>query len=204
MSIGNFAINELFSEPVEKIVHNSTIRNMSEEFFGAYGGTFGKRIRLLRQDRQWTQIKLAEEARAYGVDIRNTWISELENADENKLPSIDVVIAFAKLLGTTTDFLLLLSNDPKPPNNNTDPHWSEQADEAAGLIDLMPGKWRSRALKLVRDLDAEYRLALRQSQEIAEMLERVESVGGREARTIIERFIQSRRNDLPGDDDMSP
>ena len=79
---------------------------MTKQFFD----TVGKRIRLLRQDLDLNQATLVNELKKQGVEIGSSYISELERTD--KVPSGTVLAGLAKVLGTTTDYLLMLTDDP--------------------------------------------------------------------------------------------
>ena len=87
---------------------------MNKQFFD----TVGKRIRLLRQDLDLNQAKLVSELKKLGVEIGSSYISELERTD--KVPSGTVLAGLARVLGTTTDYLLLLTDDPNPPHEQED------------------------------------------------------------------------------------
>ncbi len=76
-----------------------------------YFNTTGKRIRLLRQDIGLTQTGLAQALRKMGIDISHQYISELERTD--KVPSGEVLSGLARVLGTTADYLLLLTEIPE-------------------------------------------------------------------------------------------
>ncbi len=71
--------------------------------------TVGKRIRILRQDLNMSQIELATEMSKLGVNVSNGYISELEGKD--KVPSAKVLGALARVLGTSTDYLLMLTEE---------------------------------------------------------------------------------------------
>lgn len=77
--------------------------------------TVGKRIRVLRQDLDLSQVQLANELRKLGIDITNGYISELESRD--KVPSGKVITGLARVLGTTTDYLLMLTEDNELPDD---------------------------------------------------------------------------------------
>lgn len=83
---------------------------MNKQFFD----TVGKRIRLLRQDLDLNQAALVSELKKQGIEIGSSYISELERTD--KVPSGTVLAGLARVLGTTTDYLLLLTDDPNPPH----------------------------------------------------------------------------------------
>ena len=67
------------------------------------------------------QVELTRELRKHGVTITNQYISELERTE--KVPSGEVIAGLAQVLGTTTDFLLMLTDDAVPPGDE-----STQAD----------------------------------------------------------------------------
>jgi len=77
--------------------------------------TTGKRVRVLRQDLDLKQKDLWDRMRLYGVHVGETYISKLERS--NGIPSGDIIAALAQSLGTTADYLLLISDDPQPPIN---------------------------------------------------------------------------------------
>ena len=93
---------------------------MTKQFFD----TVGKRIRLLRQDLDLNQATLVSELKKLGVEIGSSYISELERTD--KVPSGTVLAGLARVLGTTTDYLLLLTDDPNPPHEQEE-HQIEDA-----------------------------------------------------------------------------
>lgn len=150
-----------------------------------------RRIELLRNRRCWTQIQLAEEMARRGVRITSAWISELEDDKKNRAPSMKVLVALAKALRTTTDFLLLLTNDPNP--NQPIVSRSPEADEAGMLMDSLPDEsWRKVALLEMRKVIEEWQEIERQDRELTELVQRVEQVGGDVAATIVEDYIASR------------
>jgi transcriptional regulator with XRE-family HTH domain len=61
--------------------------------------TFGQRVAQLRTKRGWTQKELA--ARAH---VQYETINRIENG-KHTAPRVQVVVALAKALGTTTDYL---------------------------------------------------------------------------------------------------
>lgn len=70
--------------------------------------TTGKRLRLLRMERG---LKQGDVARLVG--IRHAYMSEIEN--DKARPSGEVIATLADVLHTSTDFLLLRTNDPGFP-----------------------------------------------------------------------------------------
>lgn len=74
--------------------------------------TVGKRIRILRQDMGYSQEGLTHQLASIGVEMGRSYISELERT--NKVPSRDIIAGLAKVLETTTDYLLLVTDNPLP------------------------------------------------------------------------------------------
>ena len=75
--------------------------------------TFGKRVRILREDMGLTQEDVINRLASQGIKMRQSYLSELERTD--KTPTGDMVAGLAKVFNTTTDYLLLLNDDPSPP-----------------------------------------------------------------------------------------
>lgn len=71
--------------------------------------TTGKRVKELRRHHGWTQQELAERVTALGATASNSHISIIEAG--HRKPSMAVLTALARALGTTTDYLTLLSDD---------------------------------------------------------------------------------------------
>lgn len=72
--------------------------------------TVGKRIRILRQDLGLSQEGLTYELAQKGVEIGRSYISELERT--SKVPSGEVIAGLARVLGTSTDYLLMMTDNP--------------------------------------------------------------------------------------------
>jgi transcriptional regulator with XRE-family HTH domain len=67
-----------------------------------------RRIRELREDKDWTQKQIASYLKCSQQVYSNYELGQRE------IP-IHVLIALAKFYNTSTDYLLELTNDPKPP-----------------------------------------------------------------------------------------
>lgn len=93
--------------------------------------TTGKRIRVLRGDLDLTQGALTREMSKLGVDINQSYISSLETT--TKIPSGEVLRGLAQALNTTTDYLLLLTDDPLVPGE-LDEETREVGDQEWELI----------------------------------------------------------------------
>lgn len=190
MSSINFIDEEFLSVSVDDTGDNGKIYRMTENFFVVYGDTFGKRARLLRQDRKWSQMDLVQKLESEGVKINNTWISQIENSD--KMPSVDVAIALAKVLNTTTDFLFLLVDDPKIPNQQEPEFFSPEADEIARIVDSLPVEQRQRCVEKVKRIDEKYRQQLQTRREMESMFASIEANCGLEVRRAVEKQIAER------------
>lgn len=78
---------------------------MKREFLN----TVGKRIRWLRQGLEMNQGDLSYALKGVGVEIGSSYVSELERS--NRIPSGEVLAGLAKVLGCTTDYLLMLTDE---------------------------------------------------------------------------------------------
>ena len=74
--------------------------------------TMGKRIRILREDQGLNQTELAQRMAQCGGGVDPSYLSQMES--DAKLPRLPVFVAIVRALGTTADYLLLLSDDPQP------------------------------------------------------------------------------------------
>lgn len=77
-----------------------------------YLPSLGQRVSKLREDFDWNQTRLAEALRASGTPVDRSTISRIE--DGSRRPSHELLTALAKVLETSTDYLLLLTDDPLP------------------------------------------------------------------------------------------
>lgn len=102
----------------------------------------------------------------------------------------------AKVLETTADYLVMLTDDPMGQHDTINHHWSEESDAAGKIIDSLPVNWRAIALDEVKKIDAEWQEIQRQDRELSAWLNRVEAAGGPVARTIAEQYIRSRLDNL--------
>lgn len=65
---------------------------------------FGKILRQLRDERNWSQKQLADK-----LGISDSQVAHYET--EDRLPSLQVLIDISRTFGVTTDYLLGLSSD---------------------------------------------------------------------------------------------
>lgn len=118
-----------------------------------YRNTIGKRIKLLRQDMKIQQNELAEI-----IGMTQSHLSQIERGV--KRPTAPSLAKIAKALGTTVDYLLMLEDDEQREPEPDPIGYSEQAEEAARLIDGMQAEYtRQSALNSVQAW-AQYETAL--------------------------------------------
>ena len=72
---------------------------------------FGPRVKRLRLERKWSQEELAVRT---GARIDQTMISRIENRVKYE-PGVLVVLALARALGTTVEYLMLGDGGATPP-----------------------------------------------------------------------------------------
>lgn len=156
--------------------------------------TFGRRLRVLRAERDLSQIALRDRMeKLYGVPIGETYISELERTE--KMPSLEVAAAMAKALDVSLDYLGLVINEPlsfrrEPPA--PDSYYSEQADEVAKLVDDMQPQQRDLLLNVAKSMVAAPSLRQRERAEIREILDSIERKLGRAVRREVEQVLRGK------------
>lgn len=154
--------------------------------------TFGKRLRVLRIDRDLSQINLRDRMEKLGEPIGETYISELERTE--KMPSLAVAAAMAKVLDVSVDYLALLIDDalsyrrvPTPDN-----YYSEQADEVARMVDAMNPTQRDLLLNLARSIVNAPSQRQVERDEMGDILDSIERKFGRDVRKEIEKMLRDR------------
>lgn len=114
--------------------------------------TTGRRIRALREQED---INMNQDELARRLGVSNAFLSEIER-DRKKLP-LGTVIELARILRTTTDYLLLLTDvaDVPPPPASTPAPYSAEAEAAARLLDsIMDDDLRELSLSLLQTIVA--------------------------------------------------
>lgn len=137
--------------------------------------TFGKRLKVLRVDRNMSQIDLRDMMeKDCGVSIGETYISELERT--TKMPSLEVAAAMAKVLDVSLDYLGLLNDDATISyRRDTAPIYiSVEADELAQMVDSMRSDQRALVVTLARNLLAPLDNRQRRRAEAKEILDSIE------------------------------
>ena len=106
----------------------------------------GTRVRAIREQRGLTQDQLG---RASGV--RRSHISRLETGQREN-PSVDITARLAVALDTSTDYLMGLTDDPRPVREVIHPSsdYSVLADQAYQLMLQVPPERQHEILALLR------------------------------------------------------
>lgn len=162
--------------------------------------TFGKRLRVLRIDRDLSQINLRDSMeKQHKVSIGETYISELERTD--KMPSLEVAAAIAKVLDVSIDYLGLLIDEAVSYRRIATPdnYYSEQADEVARMVDAMHPAQRELLLNLAKNMLQAPSQRQREVTEMRDILDSIERQFGRNVRKEIEKVMRDRG--LPIDPD---
>lgn len=73
--------------------------------------SLGKKIKQLRQERNWSQDEFA-----YNAQIDGRQVSRYEN--DKVVPSVEVIVKMAKAFNVSTDFLLLDTAERRTLDNN--------------------------------------------------------------------------------------
>lgn len=128
------------------------IRMLDKKFLN----TFGKRVYYLRKDAGYTtQLAFLDALQEQtGVTFSQGRWSEVENGDD--IPNGRVVAAVADLLNTTADFLLLRTDDPFPPGEESRPVYiTPEAEKVASMVDeIRSNLRREEAVEVVRAMQA--------------------------------------------------
>lgn len=155
--------------------------------------TFGKRLKFARMERDLTQIALRDQMEGlYGVSIGETYISELERTD--RMPSLEVAAAMAKVLDVSIDYLGLLIGEPVSWRRQeaVDNYISEEADAVAKLVDEMRPEQRFLVLNLAKSIAGVPTQRQREDSAIHDMLGSIERNHGRIVRREIEQILRDR------------
>lgn len=155
--------------------------------------TFGKRLRVLRIDRDLSQGNLRDHMeKRHNVAIGETYISELERTA--KMPSLEVAAAMARVLDVSIDYLALLIDDALPFRRQPapEPYFSGEADEVAKLVDAMSAQQRELLLNLARNMASPPSLRARERADIRDALDSIERRFGRDVRREVEQIMRNK------------
>jgi transcriptional regulator with XRE-family HTH domain len=87
--------------------------------------SFGERVLAIRTERGWTRRELARRSGLHEVHL-----SKVETGERKRLEA-DTIIALAQALQVSTDYLLGLTDDPRPPRRREKPASADGEKEAA-------------------------------------------------------------------------
>ncbi|MCB0146076.1 MAG: helix-turn-helix domain-containing protein [Caldilinea sp.] len=116
----------------------------------------GARIRLARKKKGYSQVKVAALLQEIGVSIVPSYLSQMESGD--KLPGLEVFIGLVRVLDTSADYLLMLSDSPclqAAGTKPTTPQFSDEALEVALVVNDLSPDARELCLSMFRPV-AEY------------------------------------------------
>lgn len=162
--------------------------------------TFGKRLRLLRQDRSLSQLELRDKMeKEGGVEIGGAYISELERGDQT--PTVKVAAAMAKVLDASLDYLGMLHDDASATYRReaAPVYFSQEADEVAQLVDRMHPSQREVLLSVAKNMMAAPTPRQGRRWKLRDVLDSIERDRGRDVRDKVEELLRSLG--LPIDDD---
>lgn len=165
----------MIGEGTEEITHRSGVDVRFD--------TTGQRIHWLRRD----TAKVKQKDLSVVLGIAQSYLSDME-ADKRE-PSAEVTRRLAEALNTTTDYLLLRTDDPSPPKDAEPTTFSAEAKEAADMIDDMYPDLRVQALRAVRGIHSHYLEHAWRDQAIKELLVLIEATKGPEYRQDVERRL---------------
>lgn len=124
--------------------------------------------------------------RGYGINITPSHLSLVEKNKRNV--SVDLLVALARLLETSTDYLLVMTDDPTPPDKrDIVPYLSREADDMAQLMDSLPAETRRMLLAAAHAWVQHERQRI--SDEYVALLSAIERSVGREKRREIEATL---------------
>ena len=148
--------------------------------------SFGRRFQLLRQEKDLSQTAIAAMLQSYGITITPSHLSLVEKNKRNV--SVDLLVALARLLETSTDYLLVLTDDPSPPDKvDIVPYLSREADDMAQFMDSLPPETRRVLLAAAHAWVQHERQRI--SDEWVSLLAAIEKSVGREKRREIEAAL---------------
>lgn len=153
--------------------------------------SFGKRLKMLRIDREMSQTKLRDEMeKCCEVSIGETYISELERT--TKMPSLEVAAAMAKVLDVSLDYLGLLVDEAVSYRPQTVASYiTPEADELATLVDKLALEQRQALVSTARSMVAPTQRQ-RERTEIRAALDSIEERHGRSVRLEVEQIMRNK------------
>lgn len=191
-------MNQLYDGVMTMQENHQAIKDIRERLMAL--DTFGKRLKVLRVDRDLSQVELRNNMEAVcKVSIGETYISELERTD--RMPSLEVAAAMAKVLDVSIDYLGFLIDDALsykrvlPPDH----YFSEEADRVARMVDGMPKEQRYVVLNIVRSIDTGPSTRQIEQIKIRQMLDSIEERQGRAVRLEVEQIMRDKGLIIDGD-----
>ncbi|GIV73509.1 MAG: hypothetical protein KatS3mg049_2065 [Caldilinea sp.] len=140
-----------------------------------------------------SQADVAQELVRFGIETGQSHISNIEQGA--KLPSVPLLVALAQMFDVSTDYLLGLSDRPRPARIAYASVPGQEVDQLAQLLSLLSEEQR-KALLSVAEAYA-YRNLVRR------LLDQVEAIGGvaalEETLRSLDSSLAPSRDDARGD-----
>jgi len=177
-------------------IRSGNHRNAAQAYNnGMRNETTGLRIKFLRDSFGLSQDELAERMRKVSdnkVDVSKAFISSIEVG--RAMPPLQMLIALAKVFGTTTDYILMLSDDSFPAGEREEKYLQPEADECAVIVEQLRSVYvRQAAVELSEVLaKLERRLNAHTTSDVAVTLKLIEKVVGSRNLGAIEKALRSR------------
>ena len=183
---------QIVASILEKTAQKTANRSGRRMKRSLYPKDFGRRVRLLREDKDWSQQDLLDAlAKRHGISFTQSYLSKLEKS-RLQVPGGRIVLALAVELETTTDFLLCRVDDPDIPDGNEPATvaYSEEGEEAAKIIDALSVGTRKDALGILKSMyEAEASRRTRNAAEWKRLLTLIENVAGVSTRDQVEQAL---------------
>lgn len=147
------------------------------------------RLRRAREDAGLSQGQVREYD---GID--NTYLSKLEKGVQ-KPPTWPLLATLARRYGVSSDYLLELTQDPRPMADRA-PHYKPESIEVAILMDKLPVPTRQQCLSIVQAISISTEVMQKRNERIVnELLNLIRTVGSEEAYRHAQELIHANNLD---------
>lgn len=172
-------MSELMLKELETISVNS-----GEDVVVATLETTGQRIYWLRR----YTLKMKQKDFAVQIGTSQGFLSEIES--DKKEAGSRLLARIAELLHTTTDYLLLRTDNPSPPDDDKPTYLYPEAEQVACMMDeIAYPELRNQAVQLVKGIHDLYEEHARRDKQISDLLGLIESTRGTEFRRDLEKRL---------------
>lgn len=161
---------------IESIFTNEDVRVATPE-------TTGQRIHWLRR----YTLKMKQKDFAAALGTSQGFMSEIES--DKKEAGNTLLAKIADTLHTTTDYLLLRTDDPTSPDDKAPTFFSPEAERAARIVDNLYPDERGRAIAALEEIRQEHDADVARQKLFDYLFGLIRDLGGPEYVTQIEREI---------------